>query len=89
MLTHLVIGNAALHCEDILRKCPNVTVVELEGSTLLTRETTLSHSLAAVAECCPNVTEVRSPLPAGCRSPRGPSCPFESGTRVSVVCTSV
>ena len=58
-LTHLVIGNAALHCEDILRKCPNITLVELDGSTLLTRETTLAHSLEAVAECCPNVTEVR------------------------------
>ena len=58
-ITHLVAGNAAAHMEAVLRKCPSVTVADLEGSTLLTRTTTLPLSLSALVDCCPALTEVR------------------------------
>ena len=59
-LTHLVVGNAAAHCDALLRKCPRVAVADLDGSTMLTGgATTLPHSLAALAESCPVLTEVR------------------------------
>jgi hypothetical protein len=57
-LTHLTVGNAAAFCEAFLPKCPNVTVVDLEGCTLLARSTTLPRSIAALPRFCRHVTEV-------------------------------
>ena len=42
----------------MLEKLPNVTVLELEGSTLQYEHTTMPRTLTAVSEACNKLTEV-------------------------------
>jgi hypothetical protein len=57
-LKHFIVSNPILTLDSILEKLPNVTVLELEGSTLQYDHTTMPRTLTAVSEACNKLTEV-------------------------------
>lgn len=59
-LTHLTVGNATLVCDALLRKCPALVTVDLDGCTLVSAATTVARSIASLAAACPLVDEVRA-----------------------------